>query len=105
MATKDKIKLVAVGDGCCGLTCLLIQFNENRFPTEFTPTIFEHYEADIVYEGKLVITDLWDTSGVWDYDDLNMVSYMAGTDIFLICYDITNPDSFDAVADKVIWGV
>ena len=40
-------KLVVVGDGECGKTCLLIVFSKDEFPEEYVPTVFETYVADI----------------------------------------------------------
>ena len=40
-------KLVIVGDGECGKTCLLIVFSKDEFPTVYVPTVFETYVADI----------------------------------------------------------
>lgn len=101
MATKDRIKLVIVGDGLCGKTCLLIVFSENRFPIdEHGGTVYENYVADIEYEGKSVEIALWDTSGLEDYDRLRPLSY-PDTDVVLICYEIGEPDSLSNVPDKV----
>ena len=57
-------KLVIVGDGACGKTCLLIVFSRcnliikiilmmtillsrDEFPKEYVPTVFENYVTDI----------------------------------------------------------
>ncbi len=36
-------KLVIVGDGACGKTCLLIVFSKDQFPEVYVPTVFENY--------------------------------------------------------------
>lgn len=48
-------KLVIVGDGACGKTCLLIVFSKDQFPEVYVPTVFENYIADIEVDGKQVI--------------------------------------------------
>ena len=47
-------KLVIVGDGACGKTCLLIVFSKDQFPEVYAPTVFENYVADIEVDGKQV---------------------------------------------------
>ena len=47
-------KLVIVGDGACGKTCLLIVFIRDNFPEEYVPTVFENYVADVAFGGKQV---------------------------------------------------
>jgi small GTP-binding protein len=51
-------KLVIVGDGACGKTCLLIVFSKDQFPEVYVPTVFENYVADIEVDGKQVRPDL-----------------------------------------------
>lgn len=47
-------KLVIVGDGACGKTCLLIVFSKDQFPEVYVPTVFENYVADIEVDCKQV---------------------------------------------------
>lgn len=54
-------KLVIVGDGACGKTCLLIVFSKDQFPEVYVPTVFENYIADIEVDGKQVRT----VAGCW----------------------------------------
>ena len=48
-------KLVIVGDGTCGKTCLLIVFSKDEFPEVYVPTVFENYVADIEVDGRLIL--------------------------------------------------
>jgi hypothetical protein len=44
--------------------------------------------------------DLKDTSGMDYYDTLRPLDY-TGTDIFLVCFSVVSPTSFDDVKNKV----
>lgn len=92
-------KLVIVGDGACGKTCLLIMFSRDEFPQVYVPTVFENYVADLEYEGKTVELALWDTAGQEDYDRLRPLSY-PDTNVLLICYSVDAPDSLENVPEK-----
>ena len=41
------IKLVAVGDGAVGKTCLLNVFDKGQFPDHYEPTVFENHEFNV----------------------------------------------------------
>jgi len=92
-------KLVIVGDGACGKTCLLIVFSKDQFPEVYVPTVFENYVADIEVDGKNVELALWDTAGQEDYDRLRPLSY-PDTDVILMCYSIDSPDSLENIPEK-----
>lgn len=51
-------------------------------------------------DGKPISLGLWDTAGQEDYDRLRPLSYPQ-TDVFLICFSIVSPASFDNVKSKV----
>lgn len=92
-------KLVIVGDGACGKTCLLIVFSKDEFPEVYVPTVFENYVADIEVDGKAVELALWDTAGQEDYDRLRPLSY-PDTDVILMCFAIDSPDSLENIPEK-----
>ncbi|CDH09241.1 related to GTP-binding protein RHO1 [Zygosaccharomyces bailii ISA1307] len=81
-------KLVIVGDGACGKTCLLIVFSKGQFPEVYVPTVFENYVADVEVDGRRVELALWDTAGQEDYDRLRPLSY-PDSNVVLICFSIT----------------
>jgi len=94
-------KLVVVGDGGCGKTCLLISYSSGHFPEKYVPTVFENY---ITYKthrasGKMVELALWDTAGQEEYDRLRPLSYPE-TDVIFVCFAIDSPHSLENVMDK-----
>jgi len=100
MATAPiTIKLVVVGDGAVGKTCLLISYANNKFPEDYIPTVFDNYVVNVTAGDKQIELGLWDTAGQEDYDRLRPLSY-ANASVFLICFSVTNPVSFENVQEK-----
>ena len=62
--TTHGVKLVVVGDGAVGKTCLLISYADNRFPKEYVPTVFDNYVVTITAGDDIVELGLWDTGTI-----------------------------------------
>ncbi|WBW74101.1 Rho family GTPase Rho5 [Schizosaccharomyces osmophilus] len=101
MSTELRRKLVIVGDGACGKTCLLIVFSKGTFPEVYVPTVFENYVADVNVDGRHIELALWDTAGQEDYDRLRPLSY-PDSHVVLICFSVDAPESLDNVQEKWI---
>ena len=97
----ENVKVVFVGDGAVGKTCMIISYTTDSFPTDYIPNVFDNCQANIMVNGRQVSVALWDTPGQDDYDRLRPLSY-PNTDVFIICYSIISSTSLENVKNKWI---
>ena len=93
------LKCVVVGDGAVGKTCLLISYTTNQFPADYVPTVFDNYAVTVMIGDEPYTLGLFDTAGQEDYDRLRPLSYPS-TDVFLVCFSVISPPSFENVKEK-----
>ena len=96
---EETIKCVAVGDGAVGKTCLLITYSKDEFPSEYVPTVFDNYSVMVPIDKETFKLELFDTAGQDGYDRLRTISY-PNTSIFLVCFSVALPTSFENVQEK-----
>ncbi|CAF0921059.1 unnamed protein product [Rotaria sp. Silwood1] len=99
LTSEKNRKLVVVGDGMCGKTCLLYAFVYDTFDPDHVPTIFDTYATTIQIDDERITLALFDTAGQEDYDILRPLSYN-DTNIVLICFSINHPVSARNVIEK-----
>ncbi|KAH7928787.1 hypothetical protein BV22DRAFT_1102847 [Leucogyrophana mollusca] len=99
MPAEIRRKLVVVGDGACGKSCMLITFSKGKFPEGRVPTVYD--SADVEVDGKKVKLSLWDTAGHDDYDRLQPLRY-PDSHVILICFAVDSSYSLENVVEKWI---
>jgi len=57
---QKSFKVVVVGDGAVGKTCLLSSFVNGIFPQKYVRTVFDNHVKSVVIEGETVyIIKVW----------------------------------------------
>ena len=105
MATKEKRKLLVVGDGMAGKSCLVHFFAHKSHSGGAEASDWgsgmANYVVDVTFEDKQVEMGLWDTPGQEEYDSMRPLSY-PDTDVILMLYSIVYPDSLENILEKVM---
>ena len=103
MALKyDKIfRLHAIGNSGVGKTCLIMRFVDDIYTSVFS-TIGIDFKIKYVKLGSEVIKmQIWDTIGQRRFGSTPTM-YYRGVDGFLVAFDVTDAESFNAVDNWVI---
>uniref|UniRef100_A0A6B2LKK3 small monomeric GTPase n=1 Tax=Arcella intermedia TaxID=1963864 RepID=A0A6B2LKK3_9EUKA len=87
-------KLVLVGIGGVGKSCLTIQYISNKFVEDYDPTLEDSYRKQVTIDSEEAILDIFDTAGQEDFSAVRD-QYMRTGDGFLCVYSITNLTSFE----------
>uniref|UniRef100_A0A8B9V9S9 Ras homolog family member U n=1 Tax=Anas zonorhyncha TaxID=75864 RepID=A0A8B9V9S9_9AVES len=96
------IKCVLVGDGAVGKTSLVVSYTTNGYPTEYIPTAFDNFSGkDMGRRGGFGSREeSWSLPrGCDEFDKLRPLCY-TNTDIFLLCFSVVSPSSFQNVSEK-----
>lgn len=89
-------KVVVFGAGAVGKSCLVIQFVQGYFVTDYDPTIEDTYKRQLTVNGESVTLDILDTAGQDDFAPMR-TTYMRQGKGFLIVYAIDDRASFEEV--------
>ncbi|XP_034043437.1 ras homolog family member Ua isoform X2 [Thalassophryne amazonica] len=98
---ERQVKCVLAGDGAVGKTCLVVSYTTNGYPTEYVPTAFDNFSAVVSVDGTPVKLQLCDTAGQDEFDKLRPLCYTSA-DVYLLCFSVVSPASFQNIPDKWI---
>ena len=95
------VKVVCVGNGGVGKTCLLMSYTNNDFVHGHIPTCADICEIVVNTNGAEKCLSLLDTAGTSDYDRLRPLSFPQ-TDVFILAYCCVSPASFEGIRERCL---
>ncbi|KAG8469062.1 hypothetical protein KFE25_007580 [Diacronema lutheri] len=93
-------KVILLGDGAVGKTSIAMRFSQDHFAQSYKQTIgvdFFHKHIELP-NGQRVALQIWDIGGQ-SIGGKMIGNYIYGAHAVLLCYDITNYQSFQDVED------
>jgi Ras-related protein Rab-7A len=91
---KVLLKIIILGDSGVGKTCLMQQYVENKWSSQYKATIGADFlTKEVMMEDKLVTLQIWDTAGQERFQSLG-VAFYRGADACILVFDITQPKTF-----------
>lgn len=91
----NRIKIISMGNGATGKSCLIKRYCEDRFVNKYIATIGVDYGVKPVQvEGNDVRVNFWDLSGHPEFFEIRNEFYKDAQGCLLV-YDCTNRESFD----------
>jgi len=101
----SELKATFLGDCTVGKTCLVKRLVEESIDKDlqtYTPTVFSTYKRSIVLPLKTVTLNAWDSSGDEKFAAKRPAMY-PNTNAFMVCFDMTNFESWTNVQKTVLF--
>lgn len=96
-STVTQTKVVLLGETAVGKSCLISRFVNDKFESNFVPTMGGCYSSkEVVFDkvDKTIKFDIWDTAGQEKYRSINKIFYQDAA-VAILVFDITRKDSFE----------
>ncbi|XP_017807165.1 GTP-binding protein Rit2 isoform X2 [Papio anubis] len=90
-------KVVMLGAGGVGKSAMTMQFISHQFPDYHDPTIEDAYKTQVRIDNEPAYLDILDTAGQAEFTAMRE-QYMRGGEGFIICYSVTDRQSFQEAA-------
>lgn len=91
------IKIIIIGDSNVGKSNILTKFADDEFKSNCSSTIGIDYKTvRIDHLNKSIKLLIWDTAGQERFNSITK-TYYKGARVVIICFDLTNRDTFDNV--------
>uniref|UniRef100_G1LX59 Ras-related protein Rab-3 n=1 Tax=Ailuropoda melanoleuca TaxID=9646 RepID=G1LX59_AILME len=92
-------KILIIGNSSVGKTSFLFRYADDSFTPAFVSTVGIDFKVKTIYRNdKRIKLQIWDTAGQERYRTIT-TAYYRGAMGFILMYDITNEESFNAVQD------
>eukprot|EP01084_Bolivina_argentea_P290132 498312_1 len=91
-------KVVVLGGGAVGKSCLTMRFIADNFMTDYDPTIEESFTKQVTIDDEACILDILDTAGQEQFASMQDQWMLEGQG-FLLVYSIIDKSSFEEIED------
>lgn len=91
------IRVMLLGSELVGKTSLVVCLTTRLFPRDSLPTVFDSFSTQLRLGERTVVLNVWDTASQEEHRLSVRQFYYPLADIFLICFSIGDPSSFERV--------
>ena len=100
MRGDPTIKLILLGTGSVGKSSLIARFVDDGFARVYKQTIgLDFFEKKVVFpRDQRLLLQVWDIGGQ-SINSKMLAKYLFGTNLVLLCYDVTDAQSFHDLED------
>ena len=100
--TKQRLKIILVGNSGVGKTCLISSFLRKCFDPQSLPTVSPTYSSVDVRNsyGNSICLEIWDTAGQERFHSVSQM-FFRNSSIAIVCYEAGDENSAKSIPDWI----